>query len=274
MPSGFGGCFSALTVQSASNIHKPASGRVPAVQGSRPRGWNRCPAGNASVVRITSFPVAPACWPVALDEIQRMSVVPSLPVCTWIGRNWGQASFPRPIFTLRPYYTKGGLHIRSHGEFCGVQKLTFLLHLLSLPRAMPGAFKPPGLPVKARQVRDPARGLQLIDRAHPSLYTHLEGKQGRWRCRLPRSVASPLGRSEVVSRSGSLVNRCGNTAVTWRRTPQVNRCGIAAAAMQHMPRSEPNPSGTSIQPCFHPGGVYGSAAPLPHPARRPGGWEP
>ena len=153
-------------------------------------------------------------------------------------------------------------------------KVDFFVTPVVIAPAMPGAFKPLGFATKARQVRDPARGLQLIDRAHPSVYARLAFAQGRWRCRLPRSVASPLGRSEVVSRSGSLVYRCGNTAVTWRRTPHVNRCGIAAVTMHHMPRSEPNPSGTSIQPCFHPGGVYGLAAPLPRPARRPGGWEP
>lgn len=78
-------------------------------------------------------------------------------------------------------------------------KVDFFVTPVVIAPAMPGAFKPLGFATKARQVRDPARGLQLIDRAHPSVYARLAFAQGRWRCRLPRSVASPLERSEAVS---------------------------------------------------------------------------
>ena len=197
-------------------------------------------------------------------------------------------------------------------------KVDFFVTPVVIAPAMPGAFKPLGLPLKARQVRDPARGLQLIDRAHPSVYARLAFALGRWRCRLPRSVTSPLGLSEAVStritvqplrvRSAGAAScasgqplRCPGGVAAADASGQPLRCrgGVAAACASGQPLRCPGGDaaayasgqplrrrgsmcrevnqilqGGLVRVCFHPGGVYGLAAPLPHPARRPGRREP
>ena len=139
-----------------------------------------------------------------------------------------QAGIPRPISTLQPYYTREWLHIRSHAEFSGAQKLISLLHLLSLPRS-PGAVTPLGAPMKAKTGPGP-RARSSADRSRTSVGIRAPGDR---RTKRSKSFRAPRSKSF--------------------RTKQALR-------------------GRFDSPCFHPGGVYGLAAPLPaRPEGRAGG---
>ena len=155
-------------------------------------------------------------------------------------------------------------------------KVDFFVTPVVIAPAMPGAFKPLGFATKARQVRDPARGLQLIDRAHPSVYARLAFAQGRWRCRLPRSVASPLGLSEAVSiriTVQPLRVRSGDAAAYASGQPLRYPGGDAAADAPGQPlrcRGGVAAADASGQPLRYRGGVAAACA-SGHPLRCPGG---